>query len=102
MTKSVGKPELVVLHEAGEVWNDLRVALPEGLTAGDIEFVSPGLEPMAWVLSLLGSRSSFRRVGTLGALWADFSPDERVQLWIPGELSIPAGVVVQISFSAGP
>ncbi len=100
MTKpEAARAELVVLHEWGDVWKELRCGLPEGLTSGDFEFVSPGLVPFGWVLSLLGMKASFRRLGTLGAVWAEFDQEERVQLWIPGALEIPKGVVVQVSFS---
>lgn len=94
--------EVVVLCEAGEIWKELRIRLTEGLTTGEIEFVSPGLWPFGWVLAILGSRLSLRRVGTLGASWKEFESEERVQLWIPGNLTVPAGVVVQVAFAEGP
>ena len=100
MTKrEADRPELLVLHECGDVWKELRQSLPEGLRSGELEFVSPSLVPYGWVLSLVGMPASIRRVGTLGAVWAEFEPEERVQLWIPGALEIPEGVIVQVSFS---
>ena len=100
MTKpGSSEAEIVVLHEWDDVWRELRVALPSGLRSGDFEFISPGLCPYGWVLSLLGMKASLRRVGTLGASWAEFEPEDRVQLWIPGAVEIPKGVVVQVSFA---
>jgi len=99
--RTVAKPEIVVLHEWGDVWKEFRLALPSELRSGEMEFTSPGLMPYGWVLSLLGTRATLRRVGTLGASWAEFEPEDRVQLWVPGAIEIPKGVVVQVVFAEG-
>jgi len=91
--------ELVVLHDRRDEWRELRIALPEGLVSGELEFQSPGLAARGWIVALLGTKSVLRRVGTLGAIWALFDGDEGVQLWLPGELAIPEKVVVQVEFS---
>ena len=94
-------PELVVQFESGEVWDELRVALPEGLRAGELEFVSPGLRSHGWTLSLLRTKSVLLSIGTMGAIWQAFHADDSVQLWLPGDLQVPEGVVVQVSFGEG-
>lgn len=94
--------EIVVLYECGDVWREQRIGLSEGLVSGQLEFISPGLLAYGWVLSLLGTAATLRHVGTLGASWKEFEMEERVQLWIPGALDIPKGVVVQVAFSEGP
>lgn len=91
--------ELVILYSQAEEWREARVPLPSGLVSGELEISSPGLAATSWVLALIGTRSVLRKIGTLGAVWARFDSEEGVQLWLPGELAIPAGVLVQIEFS---
>lgn len=93
-------PELLVLYDAGsDCWDEIRVPLPEGLREGRLEFISPGLEARGWVLSLLRTSARLLSVGTMGASWEDFDIAAGVQLWIPGDVFVPEGAVVEVAFA---
>ncbi len=92
----VGPSRVSLLYDAGGTWREIPRVLPEGFGGGWLEISSPGLSGNGWIVALLDVRASLLRVGTLGAAWATFEPEEHVQLWVPSKIEVPEGVLVQV------
>jgi hypothetical protein len=75
--------------------------LPEGFVEGKMTIESPGLLPESWLVAVLHTTAVLARVGTLGASWTVYEPEDRVQLWLPGNVVVPAGVMVEIELAEG-
>ena len=101
-SRVVGLQRVSILHDAGCVWREICRALPEGFGGGWIEIPSPGLSANGWIVALLDVRAVMVRVGTLGAAWVTFEPEENVQLWVPAKIEVPEGVLVQVEISEAP
>lgn len=95
-SRVAGLQRVSLLYDAGGAWREICRALPEGFGGGWMEIPSPGLEANGWIVALLDVRASLLRVGTLGAAWATFEPEEHVQLWVPSKIEVPEGVLVQV------
>lgn len=100
MTRAADDPALVLLRDAdGETWKEIRKGLPDGGRSIVVQIESPGLRASSWAVVLLWTKLVLTRVGTKGAAWALFSPADRVQFWLPGDLDVEAGWPLEVEVS---
>lgn len=102
MVKRRPTAELVLLREEGRCWRETRRPLPDSGSGVVVRFEPMVLGASAWALCVLECAAlSIVRVGTSGASWAKFPAESRVQVWLPGTLSVGDDVAVEVELSDG-
>jgi hypothetical protein len=96
MTRAKDDPTLVLLHDDGTRWQEIRRLLPDSGRSVEVQFESPGLVARGWAVALLRTRLSITRIGTKGAAWVRFDAEHHVQFWLPEDLEIEKGFPFEV------